>query len=79
MKRKIRLTEAQLHEIIKETVEDTMTETTLDKISKCSTLLYQIIDRHIAFKSPHPSSTEQKFKKCIEQAAFLLDQAQQLI
>lgn len=79
MKRKINLNESQLHEIIKEAIDETINDGIADRLFKCSTLLYQIMNDHIAFKSPHPSSTEQKFKKCIKEAAFLLDQAQQLI
>ena len=79
----IRLTEEDLHEIIKESVNRALNEGKLggayENLENASALLKDIMDSSfIPFSSPHPSSTEEDLKKTIIEAARMIDKAMYL-
>lgn len=82
-KQVIKLTEKDLHEIIKESVNRVLNEGKLgsayDNLENASALLRDIMDSSfIPFSSPNPSSTEEDLKKTIIEAARMIDKAMYL-
>jgi hypothetical protein len=83
MKKAIRLTEGDLHRIIKESVNNVLKEgklgTAYGNLEKASELLSDIMNSSfIPFASPHPSSTEKELKMTIIEAARMIDKARYL-
>ncbi len=79
----IRLTEGDLHCIIKESVNRVLNEGKLgsayENLENASALLKDIMNSSfIPFSSPHPSSTEEELKKTIIEAARMVDKAMYL-
>lgn len=79
----IRLTEGDLHNIIKESVQRVLKEGKLGdaytNLQNASELVRDIMDSSfIPFTSPSPSSTEVELKKTIIEAARMLDKAMYL-
>ena len=76
---KIKLTESELHTIIREAVENVLNE----NLGKSSQMMVDIVNQikafedsnHIIYQSPHPSSTEQQVRSYISQARDLLSRA----
>lgn len=79
----IRLTESDLHTIIKETVNKVLKEGKLgsayENLEHASELLKDIMNSSfIPFSSPNPSSTEEELKMSIVEAARMIDKAMYL-
>ena len=70
MKQRFRLTESDLHKVIKESVREILSEShSCHDLNKAHELLVNITkSQFIPFSSPFPSSTEMKVKKHIFQA-----------
>lgn len=82
-KKIIRLTESDLHNLVKESVQKILTETkngtTYEELERVHTILSDIMNSgFIPFASPSPSSTEQGIKDAIIEAARNIDKAMYL-
>lgn len=83
MKRRIRLTEADLHKIVRRSVKRALKEgamgTAYENLEQAQRLLSDITNSSfIPFSSPSPSSTEEELKNTIIEAARLVDKAMYL-
>ena len=84
-KQTIRLSENQLHDIVKETVRTVLKESEGNGINVYAALLdaaekFELIKESglIAFTSPNPSSTEQELKDCVQKALSFTYKATEL-
>lgn len=78
-KNRVRLTESQLHRVIKESVKNMLLKEgigTVSEIREAQNILRKITKSgYIPFASPSPSSTENEIKMAILEAMRLLDKA----
>ena len=81
MKRKIRLTESDLHRVIKESVNKVLNEdnsrlSSYEKLENAYELLTSIMNSSfIPFSSPSPSDSEKELRKTIIEAARLINKS----
>ena len=83
MKKIVKLTEQDLHDIIKESVDKMLKEgklgTAYQNLEQCDELLSDIMESSfIPFSSPSPSSSEQELKNTIIEAARMIQKAMYL-